>query len=76
MNAANNKAKNIPTKKPPSINKLEEQGKHLQGKSIVSPDDLPLEINTILVGLNPVHAKSIINNIKVFNNREFDYFYL
>lgn len=52
------------------------QGKVINGMTIVSPIDMPAEISTILVGLNPAHAESVIEDISVFKNRNIEFFYL
>lgn len=52
------------------------QGKVINGMNIVSPIGIPAEISTILVGLNPAHARTVIGDISVFRNRNLEFFYL
>ncbi len=52
------------------------QGKKQNGISIVSPKELPKEINTIWVGLNPSFAKKMIDDIAAFKNRNLSYYFL
>ncbi|NOR72203.1 MAG: hypothetical protein GQ532_21380 [Methylomarinum sp.] len=52
------------------------QGKKQNGIPIVSPMDLPKEINTILVGLNPSFAKKLIDDISTFKKRNLNYYFL
>lgn len=52
------------------------QGQNHFEKPIVSPHQIPREIDTIYVGLNPVNAKNIIDNINVFKDLQIQYFYL
>lgn len=52
------------------------QGKESNGHPILPPSELPGDINTIFVGLNPVHAKAIISDVATLSKRELDYFYL
>ncbi len=51
-------------------------GREMRNAPIVSPADLPAEVDTVLVGLNPVHARNIISAITVLENRDINYFYL
>ncbi len=52
------------------------QGKTMGGKPILPPGSLPEDIRTLLVGLNPAHAQSIIAEIPTLAARELHYFYL
>ena len=52
------------------------QGRQLDGARIVAPDDLPEDVNTLFVGLNPAHASSIIANVEAFVERDLTYFYI
>ncbi|WP_167632346.1 class I SAM-dependent methyltransferase [Mariprofundus ferrooxydans] len=52
------------------------QGRQLNGKQIVPPADLPEEVHTLLVGLNPAYARQIVSDIPVLQKRELRYFYL
>jgi len=51
-------------------------GKEMKGLPIVSPGKLPESVDTILVGLNPAHARNIIGEILSFSARNITYFYL
>lgn len=52
------------------------QGTEFNGKPVLSPADLPTEVDTLLVGLNPSHAKQIIAAIPALADRDLRYFYL
>lgn len=52
------------------------QGRSFLGKPVVAPTDLPLQINTLLVGLNPAHAERIIAEVPAFQSRELRCFFL
>lgn len=52
------------------------QGKSFNGKPVFFPADLPPDINTLMVGLNPAHATRIIADIPVLAARELAYFFL
>ncbi len=52
------------------------QGRELDGVPIVAPNELPAEIHNLFVGLNPVHAKSIIASVDAFADRSLNYFYI
>jgi SAM-dependent methyltransferase len=51
-------------------------GKKRNGVLVVSPTDLPGEIDTILIGLNPRHAKKLIDDIQAFKARNLNYFFM
>jgi len=51
-------------------------GRKINGASIVSPIELPDDIKVILVGLNPAHARKLIEEIPEFNRRQLTYFFL
>lgn len=52
------------------------QGRTLFGKPVVAPADLSPLIDTLLVGLNPAHAKRIIAEIPAFHSRALRCFFL
>lgn len=52
------------------------QGRESNGIPIVSPVNLPKNISTVLVGLNPAHAKRLISDIAEFRSRDIKFFYL
>lgn len=52
------------------------QGKVFDGKTTVSPAQIPADVRSIFVGLNPVHAHRIISEIPALQERAFDYFFL
>ena len=52
------------------------QGSELDGVPIVAPDDLPREVQVVFVGLNPGHAKTIIENVAAFAGRDLSYCYI
>jgi len=51
-------------------------GRKMRGVPVVSPAELPAEVDTVLVGLNPAHAHNIISAITALGNRDINYFYL
>lgn len=51
-------------------------GRTIHGAPVIRPEELPLEVNTILVGLNPTGAKQIVQDIKSFKGRDFLYFFI
>ena len=51
-------------------------GKSFFGKKIISPNELPNDIEVIYVGLNPKYAKNIIEGIPSFSQRNLKYFYI
>jgi SAM-dependent methyltransferase len=51
-------------------------GSDSSGVPVVTPAELPAEVRTLLVGLNPAHARNIISEIPALAARELDYFYL
>ena len=51
-------------------------GKSFFGKKIISPYELPNDIEVIYVGLNPKYAKNIIEGIPSFSQRNLKYFYI
>ena len=51
-------------------------GREMNGASIVSPIELPDDIKVILVGLNPAHARKMIEDIPEFSRRQLSYFFL
>lgn len=52
------------------------QGKTFNARPVLAPADLPQDVGTVLVGLNPAHAKRIIADIPALAGRNVDYFYL
>lgn len=52
------------------------QGRTVNGLPVVAPQNLPPEINTIMVGLNPAVAKNVMAEIACFNTRDLNFFYL
>lgn len=52
------------------------QGRELDGAPIIAPDELPGDIRTVFVGLNPAHAKRIIASVDAFATRDLIYFYI
>ena len=52
------------------------QGKQLNGKPILAPTDLPEDVRTLMVGLNPKYASEIIADITVLKQRDLRHFYL
>jgi SAM-dependent methyltransferase len=52
------------------------QGTHSAGVPVLAPSDLPTHIKTLLVGLNPAHARSIVADVKALATRQLHYFYL
>ena len=51
-------------------------GRKLNGKRIVAPDELPVEVMHVLVGMNPRNARANISAIPGWQNRNLDYFFL
>ncbi|HSX69320.1 MAG TPA: hypothetical protein VLF16_00185, partial [Pseudomonas sp.] len=52
------------------------QGTTLFERPVVAPADLEASVDTLLVGLNPAHARQIIGEIEAFNARALRCFYL
>lgn len=52
------------------------QGKEMNGLPIVSPDQLPLEVDVLWVGLNPTTAKQTITSVPAFAARSLKIFFL
>jgi hypothetical protein len=52
------------------------QGTESHGIPVLAPEQLPGEVKTLLVGLNPAHARNIIADIPALQTRELDHFYL
>lgn len=52
------------------------QGRQLHGAPVIAPHELPSDIEAMLVGLNPAHARQIIGDIAAFAGRPLRYFYL
>ena len=51
-------------------------GTRIKGIEVVHPGDLPDDITTVLVGLNPKHARRIIAEVPGFAGRDLEFFYL
>ena len=51
-------------------------GRKIGGAIVIDPASLPADIHTLLVGLNPSHAKQIIQEVAGFENRNLNVFYL
>jgi hypothetical protein len=51
-------------------------GRKVNGVTIVPPIGLPEDINVVLVGLNPAHAKRLVEEIPEFRRRRPAYFFL
>lgn len=51
-------------------------GREFNGRPILAPGELPDDVDTVLVGLNPAHAASIIAGILALSGRRLNYFYL
>lgn len=52
------------------------QGTTLLGRPVVAPAALDTDVDTLLVGLNPAHARRTIGEIQALRSRPFRYFYL
>ncbi len=52
------------------------RGRKFYGKSVVSPAELPVEIDVVMVGLNPRTARSTIEGVKAWRGRDLRIFYL
>ena len=52
------------------------QGKSVLDKPIIAPAELPENIMTIYIGLNPISAKNNIANIESWKSRKHNYFFL
>jgi len=64
-----------------SVKFIIDQNPYLHGKSffdreVVSPNELPDDIEVVYVGLNPAFAKSIIEAIPSLSSRHLKYFYI
>lgn len=46
------------------------------GVPVLPPDDLPQDIRKLFVGLNPRHAREVIENVAAFSGRDLSYIYL
>jgi len=68
-------------KKPTDIVCFVDQNRHLHGKSIlgipiVSPENMPANIDTLYVGLNPKYAHNIIQSAQVIVDKQLTTLYL
>lgn len=52
------------------------QDKMFNGRPILHPNEMPAAMKTVLVGLNPAHARRIIADIQALSARDLHYFYL
>ena len=52
------------------------QGGTFDGRPVLPPAELPFEVSTVLVGLNPANARRIIADVPALTARELRYFYL
>lgn len=52
------------------------QGSDIGGVPVLPPYDLPRDIRKVFVGLNPHHAKKVIDNVTAFSGRDLSYVYL
>lgn len=52
------------------------QGTQSQGVPVLAPDRLPDSVQTLLVGLNPAHARNIIADIPSLAGRALKYYFL
>ena len=52
------------------------QGRLMQGKPVVAPAALDPGIDTVLVGLNPRHARAVIDAITAWRDRRINLFFL
>ena len=52
------------------------QSSDLDGVPVLPPDDLPRDIHKVFVGLNPAHARQIIQNVAAFSGRDLSYVYI
>lgn len=52
------------------------QGRQLHGAPVIAPVDLPSDITTLLVGLNPSNARQSVGDIAAFAGRSLSCFYL
>lgn len=68
-------------KHPERVGCFMDQNKFLQGstlaeKPIIAPADLPVDIRNVYVGLNPVHARTIIESVVEFQSRNLNYLFM
>jgi 2-polyprenyl-3-methyl-5-hydroxy-6-metoxy-1,4-benzoquinol methylase len=66
---------------PSNVSCFIDQNRHLQGKSvmgipILAPEDMPLDIDTLYVGLNPKYAKKIISGVQVIADKKLNTLFL
>jgi SAM-dependent methyltransferase len=52
------------------------QGKYIQEKQVLSPEQLPNNIQDVYVGLNPKIAKAAIQEIQEWKSKTINFFYL
>ncbi len=46
------------------------------GRPVVAPENLPLDVSVVYVGLNPAHARSILSDVKEWRGRELEMVFL
>ena len=51
-------------------------GRKINCATVMDPTCLPADVNTLLVGLNPSHAKQVIQEVTCLKNRSLNIFYL
>ncbi len=52
------------------------QSRGVAGVPVLPPDDLPQDIHKVFVGLNPRHAKEVIENVAAFSGRDLSFIYI
>lgn len=52
------------------------QGRRMHGKPIIAPATLPMDVKAVFVGLNPQHARRIIEGVDVWRDADRRYFFL
>ncbi len=52
------------------------QSRGVGGVPVLPPDDLPLDVRKVFVGLNPRHAKEVIENVAAFSGRDLSFIYI
>jgi 2-polyprenyl-3-methyl-5-hydroxy-6-metoxy-1,4-benzoquinol methylase len=52
------------------------QGRALNGRPILMPEQLPKHIRNVWVGLNPINARKIISQLEVLSDRKLSFLFL
>ena len=52
------------------------QSRGVDGVPVLPPDDLPQDVCKVFVGLNPRHAKEIIEKVAAFSGRDLSFIYI